>query len=270
MNSTKWRPKWGVAALAGLLLCLPAADSRAQQGIETLQDAAANAVRSELRAEELRADILMARKMYAEAADVLKKMVDRQPSNAHLLNKLGIAYYQQEKLSAAKKYYERAARADAYFASAVNNIGTVQYHRKKYASAAKYYRQAIGIEPETPAFHTNLGHAYFHMKKYEEAVVAFHEALRLDPLIFDRRGGVGSILQHRGTTNRPLFFYYLAKSFARMGNAEKCAQYLRKAREEGYKGMSAAPSDPAFSHLLNDPLVREALQLPPLPPQVQN
>ncbi len=251
------------AVLAGMALVM-ALPVRAQQVASHAQTASLKSAQTEMQTEETRADILMARKMYGEAADVLRKIVERQPADARLLNKLGIAYYQQEKLGQAKKYYERAARADASYASPVNNIGTVHYQRRKYSNAVKFYRQAIALEPNIAAFHTNLGYAYFHQKKYEEAMQAFHQALRIDPLVFDRRGSAGTVLQHRGATDRALFNYFMAKAYARLGNAEKCAQYLKKARDEHYKGMAGAATDPAFSGVIHDPQVREALQLPPL------
>ncbi len=53
------------------------------------------------------------------------------------LNKLGIALHQQEALTLALKYYERATKVDPSYADAQNNIGTVWYQRKKYGKAIK-------------------------------------------------------------------------------------------------------------------------------------
>src|SRR5689334_3079636 len=58
---------------------------------------------------EQRADILMARKKYREAADVYK---EGPLDSAVILNKIGIAYHQMLRLYEAKKYYEKAIKAN--------------------------------------------------------------------------------------------------------------------------------------------------------------
>ena len=70
---------------------------------------------------EMRADILVARKMYREAIDSYKQA----PESAVVLNKIGIAYHQLLDLEAARKYYERALKLDKQYAEAINNLGTI-------------------------------------------------------------------------------------------------------------------------------------------------
>jgi tetratricopeptide (TPR) repeat protein len=212
--------------------------------------------------EELRADILMARKQYSEASAIYTKLLRQEPGNAVLLNKLGVAYHQEGKLDLAKRYYERSSKADRTYANAVNNVGTIYYQRKKYRKAIQNYQKALALNPDMATVHSNLGYAYFADKRYEEALDSFHRALGLDSTIFERTHSGGTLLQDRSVTDPGLFYFFLAKSFARMGDAKRCAQYLRKSRDEGYKGLAAAQKDPAFAGVLNDPEVREILQLP--------
>ncbi len=64
---------------------------------------------------EKRADILMARKMYREAAETYKQ----GPQDSALIqNKIGIAYHQMLQIEIAKKYYERAIKLDPKYAEA--------------------------------------------------------------------------------------------------------------------------------------------------------
>ncbi len=215
--------------------------------------------------EELRADLMMVRKQYAEAAALYLNLVQQEPRNAVLLNKLGIAYHQQMILDQAKRYYERAAKADRTYANAYNNIGTVYYQRRNYRKAIRAYKQALHINPNMATVYSNLGYAYFGQKHYEEAMDAFHRALELDPTVFDRSQSAGTLLQDRSVSDHGLFYFFLAKSFAQVGNAERCAEYLRKARDEGYPGLASAKTDPAFASVLHDPAVAEVLQLTPPP-----
>src|SRR2546426_4859859 len=125
---------------------------------------------------QLHADILMARKEYAEAAALYQKLLQQEPRNALLLNKIGIAYHQQSMLDQAKRYYERATKADRTYASAYNNIGTIHYQRKNFSKAIRAYKKALGIHPDMAAVqdrkstrlnssHLVISYAVFCLKK---------------------------------------------------------------------------------------------------------
>jgi len=210
--------------------------------------------------EETHGDLLMAHKQYSEAATAYQEALRKDPRNAVLLNKIGIAYHQMLRLREAKKYYERALRADKNYAYALNNLGAIEYNRKKYRKAVRYYQRALNIQPDVPSVLSNLGYAYFAEKKYEDALSSFQRALELDPQVFEHKSLYGSVVQDRSVADRALFYFFLAKSFAARSDAERCAHYLRKARDEGYKNLAAVASDPAFASVLQDPRVQEVLQ----------
>src|SRR2546430_9944619 len=113
--------------------------------------------------------------------------------------------------------------------------------------------------------HSNLAYAYFGEKKYQQAISSFRQALALDPQLFEHNSSrSGSILQDRSVGDRGRFYFLLAKSFAEAGNLERCLIYLRKAKDEGYKELSAVKSDPSFAAVLKDPAIQE--DLVPRPP----
>ncbi len=206
------------------------------------------------------ADLLMARKEYREAAGAYKQLSEQDPKNAVFLNKLGIALHQQTALSAALKYYERAVKVDPNYADAANNIGTIWYQRKKYGKAIKAYQKAIKIRDDMPVLYSNLGYAYFGDKKYEESIAAFRTALAKDPQFFEHNNSrTGSMLQDRSVSDRGRFYFLLAKSFAEAGNFERCMQYLRKAKDEGYKDLADVKKDPAFAAILKSPELQDLL-----------
>lgn len=237
----------------------------APQGVT--QQEPVTVVRPELTDEQM-ADLYMVRKQYQEAAKIYKHLVDKEPRNAVYLNKLGIALHQQSALGQALKYYEKAFKADPNYADAENNVGTIWYQRKKYSKAIKAYEKAIAVRSDVAVLYSNLGYAYFEDQKYQESIAAFRQALALDPQLFERSGSrTGSVLQDRSVGDRAKFYFLLAKSFAQAGDIDRCIQYLRKAKDEGYKDLNDVKKDPAFAAVLKNPAIDEVLAPNPVEPE---
>jgi tetratricopeptide (TPR) repeat protein len=233
--------------------------ARVQAPAQLPADSSVIVVRPELTDEQL-ADLYMVRKDYREAAMVYKRLTDQNPRNPVYLNKLGIALHQQTALAQALKYYERASKVDPSYADAQNNIGTIWYQRKRFGKAIKSYQKAIAIRSDMAVLYSNLAYAYFGDKKYEQAISSFRQALVLDPQFFEHNSSrSGSLLQDRSVGDRGRFYYLLAKSFAEAGNLDRCLIYLRKAKDEGYKELTAIRTDPSFSAVLKEPAIQEIL-----------
>jgi tetratricopeptide (TPR) repeat protein len=225
-----------------------------------------NVVRmTERQVQEMRADILMARKMYGDAIQYYDQLLQQSPKDAELMNKIGVAYQQQGNMLSAAHYYKRAMKANKTYVSAINNLGTVEYERKRYGRAIHLYKSALAQKPtdDIATLYSNLGYAYFGIKEYPEAMKSFEQALSLDPDIFAHHGSYGTTVQQRGTTEPGLFYFLVAKTFARAGDAEHCAHYLKMARDEGYKDLLNAQKDPEFVRVIKDNRVQEAIMVPP-------
>jgi tetratricopeptide (TPR) repeat protein len=214
-------------------------------------------------AAEMRADVFMARKEYVEAANAYIQILNDEPKNAALANKIGIAYQQLGDLHRSERFYKRSIKADKNFASPLNNLGTVEYEKKHYGKAIGLYNKAVALRTDLATIYSNLGYGYFANKEYPQAMDAFGKALAIDPGIFDRKGSGGTIVQQRTTTDPGLFYFFVAKSFALAGDVEHAAHYLKLARDDGYKDFLSAEKDPAFAKVIKDPRVREVLQTPP-------
>jgi Tfp pilus assembly protein PilF len=213
-----------------------------------------------------RAALDMIHKDYAGAADIYRGLLRETPNDSMTWNRLGIAYHQQSLLGDALKCYERATKVDKKNGDGWNNVGTVYFQEKKFAKAIRAYKKAIALNSTHATFYGNMGIAYLNYKKIPEAMDSFRQAVKLDPNVFMETASFGTVLQDRTVGNRGMFFFMMAKSFAGTGNAEQCAYYLRKSRDEGYADFGKATTDPGFSSVLNNPSVRELLGLPALPP----
>jgi tetratricopeptide (TPR) repeat protein len=212
---------------------------------------------------EMRGDILMARKEYADAVRTYLKVLNGDTKDSLVLNKVGVAYQQLGDLNRAGRFYKQSAKADKRYASAVNNLGTVEYEKRHFGKAIALYKKALPIGTDQGTIYSNLGYAYFADKEYPQAMDSFAKALAIDPHIFDRKGGGGSIVQQRSTTDPGLFYFFVAKSYALTGDVEEAARYLKIARDDGYKDFMLAQTDPAFAKVIKDPRVQEVLRLSP-------
>jgi tetratricopeptide (TPR) repeat protein len=216
--------------------------------------------------DEEQARLYLVRKQFREAQDIFHKLTVEHPKNALYWNELGIAFHNQIELDAALKCYEKSAKLDSHYADAINNMGTIWYERKKYPKAIRAYKRAIAIRSDFSPFYMNLGYAYFGKKEYDDSIASFRKALDLDPDAFDiGKSSSGTIIQDRSIrTDRGLFYFLLAKSFASAGNIDRCVIYLRKARDDGYTDINSAKSDPSFAKVISDPSVQEALAPKPV------
>jgi len=195
---------------------------------------------------EMRADIMMARKMYREALDFYKQAPQTSPV---VLNKMGIAHHQLTELHLAKRCYEQAAKLKPDYAEAINNVGTIYYAQKSYRRAITTYKKALEYSPTSASMLMNLGTAYFARKNYDLAFTAYQDALKLDPEVFEHRGTNGTLLQERSVEERAKFHFYLARTYAKAGANERALMYLRKALEEGFKERDKIMSGSEFTAL---------------------
>ncbi len=209
---------------------------------------------------ESRGDIMMARKMYREAIETFEQEPHK---TAILYNKIGIAYHQLQQLENARKYYDRALKANRDYGEAYNNLGTVYYAKKSYRRAISYYQKALRLSPNSASVYSNLGTAYFARKQYDKATEAYQQALSLDPEVFEHKSNYGTLLQDRNVEERAKFHYYLAKMYAKRGQNELAMQYIRKALEEGFKDKNKLNEDPEFEPLRDMPEFKELLTAEP-------
>jgi tetratricopeptide (TPR) repeat protein len=218
--------------------------------------------------EELQARIHMARKEYHEAELVYAKLAMEYPRDPSYLNSIGIAKQQQDDLTGAAQYYDRATKVDKKYAQGYSNLGTTWYAQKQYARAIRFYQKAISVQPQVAGFYTNLGYAYFAQKKLPQAFAAFQKAMAINPEIFQENDRNGAVMSYQSVTDRGLFDFMLAKSYAQKADAVNCAVYLRRSHDEGYKTTEKDLADKAFDMVRDDPDVKSAidLMLPP-PPQ---
>lgn len=201
---------------------------------------------------EQQGDELRTQKAYLDAIDYFRAALAKQPNNAVIENKIGISELMLQRYREAGRSFQIAVRMDRKLAEAYNNLGVVYYERKSYRNAVKYYKKALVLSPDSASFYSNLGAAYFAQKKFEKASKAYAQAVKIDPTIFEHTSRAGVAAQMASPADRAHYNYVLAKLYAKMGDPDHSLQYLRKAMEEGYKGVKNAYTDPEFTELRKD------------------
>jgi len=223
----------------------------------------ASAEQLEKQADQLRSD-----KEYLDAVDYYRAALAKKPQSAPLSNKLGIAELMLERYKEAGKDFEQAIKKDRKFAEPYNNLAVVEYKRNQYRTAIKQYKKAIELAPSNASFFSNLGAVYFARKEFEQASRAYAEAIRLDPEIFEHSSHTGIAAQLASSVDRAHYDYVLAKLYAKVGDREHSLEYLRKAKEEGYKEVNDAYTAPEFAEVRKDARFAELMkQQPPAIPE---
>lgn len=201
---------------------------------------------------EARGDELRAQKAYFDALDYYQAALAKDPKNAQIYNKAGIAELQMHHFKQSRKHFEHAFKLDRQFADAYNNLGVVYYLEKKYGQAVKQYEKAIQLVSGVASYYSNLGAVYYSQKAWDKAAAAYGQALQLDPSIFERTSRTGIAAQLPSPEERAHFDYLLAKLFAKQNDRDRSLEYLRRALEDGYKAINDVYKDPEFEALRGD------------------
>jgi tetratricopeptide (TPR) repeat protein len=218
-------------------------------------------------AEELekQGDELRSHKAYLDAIDYYREAMKKSSDSSSLPNKIGISELMLQRPKEAARDFELSIKRNHKFADAYNNLGVSHYLRRKYGAAIKQYKKALELESDSASFHSNLGAAYFARKDFELASEAYAEAVRLDPEIFDHTSHSGISAQVASPEDRAHYDYIVAKLYAKARDLDRSLQFLRKAAEEGYKGIKDVYTDPEFAELRKDARFAELMKATPAP-----
>ena len=213
---------------------------------------------------EEQGDALRAQKRYLDSLDFYSAAIAKHPT-ALLWNKEGMAYLLLRKFPEATKCFDRAIKADRNAPEGYNNRGFMEQLNKNYNKAIKYYKRALALRPNNALFHYNMGTSYFGKHEYGLAAQQYRAAYVLDPDIFNRVSRIGVMAQSGSPEDRAAFSFMVAKMYAQAGDFDRSLEYLRKAMEEGYKGIKKVYTDSEFATLRTDKRFEELMSQKPQP-----
>lgn len=213
-----------------------------------------------------RADILMARKRYYAAVDLLQQGLQASPRDSTLANRLGVSYQLLGNERNATHFYKEAIHFNKKLADPYNNLGTIYFEQANFGKALKYYKKAIRLKPTVATFFVNAGTAEFMRKKMENARRDYLAALRLDPTSLDPTMHGGSVIQDRSVRDPAEYHFFLARLYCMIGDLDDAMHQLHQASDLHYKHLKRVFTDPAFKPLLTRQDFKRLMAPPPPAP----
>ncbi len=206
---------------------------------------------------EAAGDAAKMQKDWALSMKYYQAALRKDKNNWSLYNKLGMAEELSNELRAAKADFEKAAKRNPKSPVPINNIGSVEYANKNYKSAANYFKKAVALDETQAVFHINLGAAWFYQGNVDRALAEYTRALELDPDALNENSRAGVMARVTTMEEQARYSYMMAKIYARRGDLDNALQYLKKAKEEGYRNLASVYKEQEFAKMWQDPQLHE-------------
>ncbi len=112
----------------------------------------------------------------------LKKALELNPEDPHVLNYLGYSWVDQgQRLDEALDMIARAVRLRPNDGYIVDSLGWAYYRLGRYEEAVSELERAVELRPEDPVINDHLGDAYWKVGRRLEARFQWYHARDLDP-----------------------------------------------------------------------------------------
>ncbi|MBI4532488.1 MAG: tetratricopeptide repeat protein, partial [Candidatus Melainabacteria bacterium] len=161
-------------------------------------------IKGKIERDVVMADELMLKSKYADAAELYKQAINRNPKNIAAIVGLGMALGKQFKLDGAEEQFDKALALDSTNAMAHSGKALVLMNRLQSSSATiikqrdsmlkqaeAECKQALSIDPNMPEAHYNLGMCYKEQNRLDEASAEFLSTTQNDPQYADAFAGLG-------------------------------------------------------------------------------
>jgi len=120
---------------------------------------------------------LIKSKDYKNAINLLLRTPQK---DKFIYNKTGFCYYKLNMTVEAEKYYRKAIKSDANFATAYNNLGVLYYKNAKYDSALFYFKKALSKKTDYARVYINMANIFLERGKFVEAYRLYRKAREID------------------------------------------------------------------------------------------
>ncbi|MDH4219128.1 MAG: tetratricopeptide repeat protein [Candidatus Aminicenantes bacterium] len=198
-------------------------------------------------------------KDFEKAIAQLKQALALNPNSSKAYNLLGIACFQQKDYNLAEKFFKKAVDINPSYAQAYNNLGGVYFMLQKFGMAEQMYEKALPLSPYPINTYYSLGTLLIILGKTEESTLYLSKGIELDP-DFLERGGAYIINFSSSTFSSPEIYFTYARAFATTGNVEKTVEYLKKAKQAGFKDWQRIDKEKEFEKMRQDQRIRDYIK----------
>ncbi|HEY2964139.1 MAG TPA: tetratricopeptide repeat protein [Pyrinomonadaceae bacterium] len=126
-----------------------------------------------------KAEELVGKKKFDQAADLLKQIVETDKNDFQAWTALGTLYFADQKLDDAEGAYLKAIEVHPTSPRAQLNLGRVRSSQKKYEEAVEPLTKAIELQPTSGDANLLLGECYLQLRKGSKAIPYLNEAAKL-------------------------------------------------------------------------------------------
>jgi len=141
---------------------------------------------------------------YAQAVELLKRLVELEPTHNGGWTNLGRAYIGLHQIDAAIEAFRQQIAINAFDQYAYNNLGAAYRSQRKFSEAEAAFRKQLEIDPLNQFAHESLGRMYLGQHQYDAAVPELEKAIALSPLDASLRIRYGEAMLNRGERDRAL------------------------------------------------------------------
>lgn len=185
------------------------------------------------------------------AADLLRKVLEKDSDHFEANYLLGMLYHREGQNSAAISFLVKATKQRPADFAATINLGIVQREEGLLSEAQINLEKAVAIQPRNPTAHVTLGMLLMDRNELDYALSELEQALRLDsgdPMTYAR---IGMLMQVRGEPETAASNYRKVIDINPLdGTAHRSLAFVQRQTEynEDIRRMEAAIRSPEASH----------------------
>jgi tetratricopeptide (TPR) repeat protein len=215
-----------------------------------------------------------------EAAELLRKALTVDKSNATLFLRLGAVLVSQDKIEEAAPAIERAVALNPASHEGIMLLGHIAYMRGELNAALARYRHAVQLKPDFAEAFNGLGNTLQVLGRGKEALDAYHKAVALDPKAARRYLSLANaktfskndphllamqaLCDDGASPEQRMFLHFaLGKAYADLNDHERAFEHLLKGNalkraQTAYDEATTATLFQRIEHVFTPALIKKA------------